>query len=112
LLDRIIGTGLAAHEGELFRVFDQLISLATVLGLITLCTSAVVMWRRRRPEGTLGVPAPARPLRFSFVLTTLVVSLGIYFPFLGATMIVVLLVERFILRKIEPARSWLMLRSS
>ncbi len=57
-IDRVIGVGIAAHEGQLFGLANQLLGLATALGLITMCISAVVMWWRRRPEGSLGVPAP------------------------------------------------------
>ena len=57
-LDRVIGVGIAAHEGQLFGIANQLLGLATALGLIAMCVSAVVMWWRRRPEGALGVPAP------------------------------------------------------
>ena len=57
-LDRVIGVGIAAHEGQLFGIANQLLGLFTALGLITMCVSAVVMWWRRRPEGALGVPAP------------------------------------------------------
>ena len=56
-LDRVIGIGIAAHEGQLFGVANQLLGLATALGLIAMCVSAVVMWWRRRP-GAFGVPAP------------------------------------------------------
>ena len=58
MLDRVIGVGIAAHEGQLFGIANQLLGLFTALGLITMCVSAVVMWWRRRPEGALGVPAP------------------------------------------------------
>lgn len=36
LLDRIIGYGVAAHEGQLFGLANQLLGLFTTLGLITL----------------------------------------------------------------------------
>ena len=57
-IDRVIGVGIAAHEGQLFGIANQLLGLFTALGLIALCISAVVMWWRRRPDGALGVPAP------------------------------------------------------
>ena len=38
---------------------NQVLGLFTALGLITICTSAIVMWWRRRPEGSLGVAAPS-----------------------------------------------------
>jgi uncharacterized iron-regulated membrane protein len=106
-LDRIIGTGIAAHEGQLFGFANQLVSLFTVIGLVTLSVSGLVMWRKRKPEHVLGAPAAIRPVRFSIGLVILMVLFGLYFPFLGGSMIVVILIEKFILRRMPATRLWL-----
>jgi uncharacterized iron-regulated membrane protein len=110
-LDRAIGVGIAAHEGQLFGVFNQLISLFTAAGLALLSLSGVMMWWKRKPEGRLGAPAPIRRVRFSFSLAAALIAFGLYFPFLGASMILMGLTERFVLRRIAPARYWLGLTS-
>jgi len=88
VLDRVIGVGIAAHEGQLFGVANQLLGLATALGLIAMCVSAVVMWWRRRPDGALGVPA-ARVQGFTIrpPLAILIVCLAILLPVLGASLL-------------------------
>jgi len=106
-LDRVIGTGIAAHEGALFGWPNQLLSLFTVTGLVTLSISGLMMWWRRRPEGVLGAPVAIRLVRFSAGLIALLIALGVYFPFLGASMIFVLLTEKFLLRRISGVRRWL-----
>jgi uncharacterized iron-regulated membrane protein len=106
-LDRVVFTGVAAHEGQLFGVLNQIISLMTALGLELLCVSALVMWWRRRPDGVLGAPAPIHRVRFSFGLIAFLVIFGLYMPFLGASMILVGLTERFVLRRIPAAQRWL-----
>jgi uncharacterized iron-regulated membrane protein len=106
-LDRVIGTGIAAHEGQLFGVANQLVSLVTVMGLVTLSLSGLVMWRKRKPEAVLGAPAPLRRVRFSAGLIALIAVLGLYFPFLGGSIILVALTERFILRRIPSTQRWL-----
>jgi uncharacterized iron-regulated membrane protein len=111
-LDRVIGTGIAAHEGQLFGWANQVVSLLTTLGLVTLSVSGLTMWWRRRPQGVLGAPAPIRPVRFSAALIALLVALGIYFPLLGGSMILVLLLERFVLGKLPRTRLWLGLQPS
>jgi uncharacterized iron-regulated membrane protein len=111
-LDRVIGTGIAAHEGRLFGFANQLVSLFTVIGLVTLSLSGLVMWWKRRPEGVLGAPAPMSPVRFSPLLIALLIVLGIYFPFLGGTMLLVGLNERFLLRHIPATQRWLGLRAA
>ena len=66
-----------------------MLGLFTALGLITVCVSAIVMWTRRRPEGSLGIPAAkvvefriGRPLKFA------IVALGLLLPVLGASILV------------------------
>jgi len=110
-LDRVIGTGIAAHEGQLFGFANQLVSLLTVIGLMMLSVSGLVMWWKRKPEHVLGAPVAIRPVRFSAGLVTLMVVFGLYFPFLGGSMILVALVERFVLRRLPAARLWLGLRT-
>jgi uncharacterized iron-regulated membrane protein len=109
-LDRAIGTGIAAHEGALFGWLNQLVSLFTTTGLVLLSVSGLMMWRKRKPEAVLGAPVALRRVRFSGGLITLMVALGLYFPFLGASMLLVGLSEKFILRRIPATRHWLGLR--
>ena len=106
-LDRVIGTGIAAHEGQLFGFVNQMVSLFTVIGLVTLSLSGFVMWRKRKPEIGLGAPVPVRRVGFSAGLISIMIMFGLYFPFLGGSMILVALTERFILRRIPAARVWL-----
>src|SRR6187399_88211 len=89
MLDRVIGVGIAAHEGQLFGIANQLLGLATALGLIAVCVSAVVMWWRRRPDGALGVPA-ARIEGFTIraPLMALIVFVAVLLPVLGASLLV------------------------
>jgi uncharacterized iron-regulated membrane protein len=109
-LDRAIGFGIAAHEGQLFGVLNQMVSLFTTVCLVILSVSGVVMWRRRKPEGTLGAPQPVRRVRFSAGLIATLIAFGLYFPFLGGSMILVYLAERFCLRRVPATCAWLGLR--
>jgi uncharacterized iron-regulated membrane protein len=65
------------------------------------------MWWKRRPDAVLGAPAPIRRVRFSSGLIAMLVAFGLYFPFLGGSMIVVVLTERFLLRRIPTTQRWL-----
>lgn len=109
-LDRFIQTGIAAHEGQLFGFFNQMVSLFTTAGLFLLSVSGLVMWWKRKPEAVLGAPVPVRRVPFSAGLIALLIALGLYFPLLGGSMIVVGLTERFLLRRIPTTRHWLGLR--
>jgi uncharacterized iron-regulated membrane protein len=88
-IDRVIGVGIAAHEGQLFGIANQLLGLFTALGLITMSISAVVLWWRRRPEGSLGVPAPrVEGFTLGAPLVILIVCAGLLLPVLGASLVI------------------------
>jgi uncharacterized iron-regulated membrane protein len=107
LIDRIVGTCLAAHGGRLFGWPNQLLGAFTASGLIVLSASAVVMWRRRREPGVLGAPRIAVSPRFSFGLFLLVVMFGVYLPSFGISLIAVKLLEKAVLCRIPGVRDWL-----
>jgi len=107
LLDRIVLTGVAVHEGQLFGVANQLLGLLTAFGLITLCVSAVVMWWRRRHAGVLGAPLPMERPRWSLALVAAVLVLAIYLPELGISLVLTFLTERFVLSHIPFTQRWL-----
>lgn len=111
-IDRVVGIGIAAHEGQLFGVANQLLGLFTTCGLVLLSISGVMMWWKRRPEGVLGAPAPVRKIPWSGGLIAIMVLFGVYFPFLGGSMILVGLTERFVLRRIPATQRWLGLYGS
>ena len=107
LLDRIIGTGVAIHEGQLFGWINQLLGLLTALCLVLLSVSAIILWWRRRSPGVLGAPQAKVTSCCAPVLVVMIVVLGVLLPFLGMSLIATLLVERCVLRHIVPARNFL-----
>jgi uncharacterized iron-regulated membrane protein len=107
LLDRIIAYGVAIHEGQLFGPLNQAFGVFTALGMITLAVSSIVMWWRRRPVGVLGAPPAHADMRYPRVFVGLLVVLGVLLPLLGATMLFVLVLERFVLRRFHRARHFL-----
>ncbi|HTU24127.1 MAG TPA: PepSY domain-containing protein [Pirellulales bacterium] len=111
LIDRIIGTGIALHEGQLFGWPNQLLGLVTASGLILVSVSGVVMWWRRREQGVLGAPKSLGRPQASFGLVLFIVILGVYLPMFGTSLLLVLLAEKLLLRQIVPIRDWLGLGS-
>ena len=106
-IDRTIGYGIAAHEGALFGLANQIAGTLTALFLILLAVSGAVMWWRRRPIGLLGAPIPLSRPRFGPLLIAAILALGLYLPLFGLTLVLVLLIERLILRRLVEARAWL-----
>ena len=107
-IDRWVETGVAAHEGQLFGVANQLLGVFTAICLAVLSVSAFVLWWRRRPAKVLGAPiylAPEKPLAFSFVLV--LVLFCAYLPLLGGSILAIRVVETVVLRRIPATRQWL-----
>lgn len=111
LLDRIIGVGVALHEGQLFGWINQLLGLLTALGLELMVIGAVILWWRRRPTGTLGAPtANGHSPRLTVALISVICLLGVLLPLLGLSLIVICVTERLLLRRIPALSKFLGLR--
>jgi uncharacterized iron-regulated membrane protein len=86
--DKAIHIGIAAHEGQLFGWPNQLLGLFTAFSLIAICVSAIMMWWRRRPDGSLGVPAAKVPdFHVGPVLWGGIVIVAVLLPVLGASLV-------------------------
>ncbi|AJP71171.1 PepSY-associated TM helix domain-containing protein [Sphingomonas hengshuiensis] len=110
-VDRVVGYGIALHEGALFGLVNQLLGTLTALLLATLSVSGAVMWWRRRPSGVLGAPPARSAPRAGALLLGTIATLAVAMPLFGLTLILALLVEGFVLRGWPAARKWLGLSS-
>jgi len=106
-IDRIVGIGIAAHEGQLFGWPNQLLGIVTASSLILLSVSSVVLWWRRRSRGILGAPEPSQQPRFSFGLAIIILMLAAYLPLFAASAVIIKLFEKLVLSRIPAARDWL-----
>ena len=111
LVDRLVGYGVAIHEGALFGWLNQLLNLLTAIGLMLLAVSSVILWWRRRPEGKLGAPLARPGDRAAWPLAMLVAVIGLMLPMFGISLLAVLAVERLVLRRWSTASIWLGLTS-
>ncbi|SFR76253.1 PepSY-associated TM helix domain-containing protein [Sphingomonas jatrophae] len=107
LVDRLVGWGVAIHEGQAFGWLNQLLNLLTAIGLALVSVSSVVLWWRRRPDGVLGAPPAVTGRRGGWGLAAGIVLLGVLLPLFGATLVAVLLIERLVLRRSPAASRWL-----
>ena len=106
-IDRAVGYGVAAHEGQLFGLANQLLGTLTAFGLVLLSLSSAMLWWRRRPDGVLGAPIPQGMPRHRWAIAPLIVMLAILLPLLGLSILVIWLTERLVLRRIPGVREWL-----
>jgi uncharacterized iron-regulated membrane protein len=110
-IDRAVGYGIATHEGQLFGIANQMLITLGALMLMTLSVSGAMSWWRRRPSGRLGAPLPLSCPRFGAVLIAMIVALGLAMPLFGASLLVVLAVERG-LKRLSGIARWLGLRTA
>ena len=106
-LDRLVGYGVAIHEGQMFGWLNQAIGVFTALGLWTVSISGIVMWLKRKPEGRLGAPSPRQGPRPSAVLLTSIVALGLLLPLLGLSLVLVLFLDRWVFPRLPVVSSFL-----
>jgi uncharacterized iron-regulated membrane protein len=111
LIDRIVGYGIALHEGALFGWINQLVNLVTAMLLMLLSVSSVILWWRRRPADVLGAPPATLTAPAAWPFVVLLVVLALFLPLMGGTMLLVLMIERVALRRIPAAQAWLGLRA-
>ncbi|MFT8781225.1 PepSY-associated TM helix domain-containing protein [Acetobacter orientalis] len=98
LMDRIIGYGVAAHEGQLFGKMNQAINLLVAMGLLMMSSAATVLWLKRKPAGSLGAPPALPSQKYGMVGMTTLVILGLLLPELGAALLVLVLANRMFAR--------------
>lgn len=90
---RIVATGVDLHEGRYFGSVGPWLSTSFALALIWLCITGAMSWWRRKPAGSLAVPA--RPhLPWPMWLRSAAVLLCAALPLLGASVLALWLGER------------------
>lgn len=108
IIDRIIGFGIAAHEGQLFGWFNQLLGLLVALSLIITCVSGFFMWHKRKPQNSLGAPTAVAELKLGYGFLAMISCAAVLLPLLGISLIILFIVEKTLLARWGRARRWLL----
>ncbi|MGH3889220.1 MAG: PepSY-associated TM helix domain-containing protein [Pseudonocardiaceae bacterium] len=93
--------GIAMHEGRQWGLINQILVTIAVLAILLSVATSMVMWRKRRPKG-IGAPPREPNRKLGFGLLIIIAVLGILFPLLGATILLVLLTELLVIRQVPP----------
>ncbi|WP_370869271.1 PepSY-associated TM helix domain-containing protein [Variovorax ginsengisoli] len=92
-LGRWLEWGINVHLGQEFGVPNKIVLVLACLGIVLLCMSAAVMWWKRRPAGSLGVPPAPADRRTLYGVAALLAVGGVAFPLVGASLLVMLVVD-------------------
>jgi uncharacterized iron-regulated membrane protein len=107
IVDRAVNVTIATHEGQLFGRPNQAILILNATGLMLLSVSSTIMWWRRRADGVLGAPKRNALPRFRVWLVVVVLFMTVLLPLFGSSLLLILLLERLVLRRIPGTRRWL-----
>lgn len=112
IIDRVVGYGIAWHEGQLFGLANQLIGTFTALALVTLSVTGFLSWRRRKPEGRLGAP-PTLPARLDGIGIRLVAVLFLLaLPMFALSVAILWGLDKFALPRLPVLGRWLGMRDA
>jgi uncharacterized iron-regulated membrane protein len=106
-IDRVVGYGLAWHEGALFGGINQAIGVLTAAALVAMSVSGFLMWRRRRPAGTLGAPPLPAGRRVPGVIAAVILVLAALLPLLAASLLLLWVIDLLLPRLHPAAAAWL-----
>lgn len=102
-LGRWLEWGINVHLGQEFGVLNQVVLVMACLAIVLLCVSAGTMWWKRRPAKGWGVPPQPQDARSLWGITTLLAVGGVLFPLVGASFLVIALLDRWLCRPAQPA---------
>lgn len=97
MMAKAITYGIALHEGRLFGLPNQILGLITCIGLVVISFSSFVMWKKRKPDGKLGLPVKAKDKKVERGVFILMLILGLIMPLVGISVIIVYLLDRFVI---------------
>lgn len=101
--------GIQAHQGKLGWV-NVVLALGAVLAILALAVTALPMWLKRRPKGTLRAP-PSPPERgLMRIVAVLMLGLGILLPLFGLALLAALVLEFTLLRRVPALRRFFAIR--
>jgi uncharacterized iron-regulated membrane protein len=95
-VSKAVSYGTSLHMGRYFGVANQILCAAISLGLAAMAVTGFVMWWKRRPQRSLAAPSRERAAPPMRGWKTGLIALGVVFPLMGATLIVVRLADRLI----------------
>ncbi len=99
LVARVVSQGISFHQGELYGWLNLAQNTLAALLALVLSVSGFVAWWMRRPAGSLGVPAaPEASLGTGMIV--LVIGLSILLPLVGVSLILALILDWLIFRKL------------
>ena len=104
-IGRGMDTLVSTHMGTQLGVFSRIMMTSLCVLAIWSVTSAMVMFTKRRRPGTVGLPRRPADVRLPRKLALIAGASAVVFPQWGVTALVVLAVDRWIIRRVPRLRA-------
>lgn len=102
-IGKTIALGVTIHKGTQFGLVNQLIGLVVCLGIIFVILTGLYLWWKRKPKNRLGAPkAPATYESKGFLMFLII--MGIIFPLVGLSLIVIFLLDYVIIQRLPKVK--------
>lgn len=107
-LAKVVSQGIGLHEGRSLGLWSFWGSALMCAAIVFMCVSGPLMWWRRRPKGSgsLGAPRGRMPVRATPVFAVGLVALGVFLPLFGLSLLVVLVLDQLVLRRVPALSRW------
>ena len=99
-LSRLTSWGVNTHMGNQYGLFTRISATLACLAVLTSITTAAIMWWKRRPTGSAGLPGRASdtmrastPRGAKIAIAVTAVVLAVLYPAFGASLVLVLVIE-------------------
>jgi uncharacterized iron-regulated membrane protein len=96
--------GIDVHMGTQYGLANRIVMTTVCLGVVWSAVSGLVMWWKRRPHGKAGFPRRPPDARLQRGLVTIAATLGTLFPLVGVSMVGVVVVDRYVIRRVPVLR--------
>lgn len=94
---RLLGMGVALHEGSLFGLPNQLLCALGAGSILFSVISGLMMWKKRSPQGGFKAPKPMPGARIPAPLLIGGLILGVLLPVATASLVLLILFDRLVL---------------
>ncbi len=93
--------GVSVHMGQEFGGVNLALMTFACIAIVLMSVSAVAMWWKRRPQGSLGAPKPPADWRVPKVILFTALAVSVFFPLVGLSLGVMLLIDLVLPRAIR-----------
>jgi uncharacterized iron-regulated membrane protein len=90
---KAIEWGINVHMGQEFGLANKIVMALVCVAIIAMSVSAAMMWWKRRPAGSMGVPPWPGERRVAVGVTLIVLALGAVFPLTGLSILAMLAID-------------------